>query len=316
MKEYEQIAHEDEVPLEPSTLRAWLEGIGPCSSAPWLHDGVRSGARRLAACDAMKRVEARGKSKVIDAFVHKHIPVGAHRAFDPLHDPLYGPIRAIKDMGFEKTLKVWCPHMASDVLTPMSLPLPGTYKAGLHSLRYRLYAKGLVNVTSVILAPVLNVLIADLLIRADPVGRWRGDPRTPEERDEKLLQAHVWNALISGGLAVAAFVGPSAPAAVIAYGATAAWSALTAGGYYAVAHRAGIEAALRGGATKVGAAAKTAVGKARRLVDIRLPAAAGAEPLSAAAPVRTLVPKKPEVGSVRLGLAAALLTLALMSGRA
>lgn len=312
MKEYEQrgnAACERELRRNRDVLRVWLEGPGACSNAPWLHEGVHSGARRLATCNAMKRIEARGKSTVIDAFFGKGIPLGAHRAFDPLHDPLYGPFRAVREMGVKDTLKVWCPHMASDVLTPMSLPLPGTYKAGVDSLRYRLYASRLVNLRTVVLAPVLNVVVADLLVRADLFGRVYGDRRTPEERADKLLQTHGWNALVSGGLAIAAFVGPSAPAAVVAYATTAAWSALTAGGYYAVAHRAEIEAAARSTAVKAVVVAKSATSTGRKLVERRV---VTATPVAAPASIRQPAPKP---GAVRLGLAAAMLTLALACGR-
>ena len=314
MKEYEQAGHEDlegEVRRRREVARAFLEGPGPCSNAPWLHDGVHSGARRLAACNAMKRIEARGKSGVIDTFWQKGIPLGAHRAFDPLHDPLYGPFRAIREMGFKDTFEVWCPHMASDVLTPMSLPLPGTREAGIDSIRYRLYAKGLVNVRSVVIAPVLNVVIADLLIRADVFGRLKGDPRTPEERREKLLETHVWNAVMSGALAAVALVGPSAPAAVVAYATTAAWSTLAAGTYYASMHRAEIEAAVRSAGAKAVVTAKSAVATGRKLVARPVPSSTAVPPV---APV-AVQPLPPRPGAVRLGLAAAMLTLALASSR-
>lgn len=271
-----------------------------CYGAPWLHGGIHSAARSLAKCDTMKRIEALGKCPAIDQFTQRGIPLGAHRAFDRLHDPFYGPYFAARDLGGVRNgLKLWVPHMASDVLTPMSLPLPGTFKAGVHSLRYQLYRRGLVNVRTVVLAPVLNVAVADLLVRADVFGRVAGRPRSAEERAAKLWETHAWNAALSAGLAVVAFVGPSAPAVAVAYAGTAAWSALTAGGYYAVAHRAEISAAVRSAAGKAATAAKTTLVTGRTLLE-----------QSKAPP-----PPAPKVGPVRLGLAAALLTVALACGR-
>lgn len=299
---------------EPSTFQSWLEGPATSSCSPWIHLGVDSGSLRLATCNAIKRAETMGKSKLIDTFAQKGIPLGAHRAFDPLHDPLYGPIKAVRDLGVERTFKVWCPHMASDVMTRMSLPLPGTYKAGVDSLRYQLYAKGLVNVRTVIAAPVLNVALADFLVRADLFGRLEGDPRTRDERTRALLETHAWNAVVAGALAGFGLMGgPLAPASVVAYASTAAWSALSAGAYFAVLHRAEIEAAVRSAATKVASTGAAVVSTGRKLLERPAALPETISPQHGPEPAR-IVPRESKVGPIKLGLAAALLTIALATG--
>jgi hypothetical protein len=267
MKEYEPAEEEQVVPVRRVTRRsARVETVPGCVGAPWLHDGVRSGARRLACCDAIKRAEAKGKSALIDAFAAAGIPKGAHRALDSFHDPVYGLAQAVREMGAKDTLRVWCPHMLSDVLTPMSLPLPGTCKAGVNSLRYKLYARGLVNVRSVVLAPLLNVAATEALVRADLQGRVRGERMTQEERRAALLEAHAWTAVVSLGLAGLAFSGTLTPV-VVAYASSGAWSAIAAGGYYAVEHKDEIRAALSAAMARAERVARAVTSAGRDLLD-------------------------------------------------
>lgn len=317
MKEYEppdddQVVAERPLPRRP----AGIEAVPGCTGAPWLHAGVRSGAKRLARCEAIKRAEVRGKSALIDAFSAAGIPKGAHRALDSFHDPVYGLVQAVREMGVKDTLEVWCPHMLSDVLTPMSLPLPGTCKGSVDSLRYRLYARGLVNVRSVVLAPLLNVVATEAMVRADVPGHLSGERMTLEERRAALREAHAWAAVMSLGLAALAFSGTLTPA-VVAYASTATWSAIAAGGYYIVEHKEEIRAAVRAAVARADEAAKALSSVGRDLLDAatalkdREPRA----PLEVTSPSSTSAPAG-RPSAFRLGLAAALLALALSTGGA
>lgn len=316
MKEYERAEDEQVVPERLPPLRpGGVEAVPGCTGAPWLHAGVRSGAKRLACCDAIKRAEAKGKSALIDAFSAAGIPKGAHRALDSFHDPVYGLAQAVRKMGVKDTLEVWCPHMLSDVLTPMSLPLPGTCKAGVDSLRYKLYARGLVNVRSVVLAPLLNVVATEALVRADVPGRLSGERMTLEERRAALLEAHAWAAVVSLGLAVLAFSGTLTPA-VVAYASTATWSAIAAGGYYIVEHKEEIRAAVGAAVARAEETARAVSSVGRDLLDAAraLKDREPRVPLDVTLPSTSAPAGRPS--AFRLGLAAALLALALSTGGA
>jgi hypothetical protein len=304
-------------------LRSWLRSLGVCAGTPWLHEEIRSGTCRLAKCTALKHLEKLGKSSLIDSFTYQGIPLGAHRALDSLHDPIFGPVQAIREMGLKKTATIWAPHMASDVLTPMSLPLPGTFQAGPESTLFDLYARQLVNMKTVVVAPLATVFLTEFLVRINAFGRRTGNNSDPDELRERLQRAHLLTAAWTGAFAAAAFSGGLTPA-MVALASSAAWSALASGVYYAARHRAEIEAAAKRAAVTVAKLSRDA----KRAAAMRLgptpviPAAAAEGPrgrlgattsTSPAGLVREVHPRKVDdgPGRGRLMVAAALIALVL-----
>lgn len=238
----------------------WMQATGMCAVTPALHKSIQHWTCSLAKCEAIKHLEKLGKSSLIDSFSVRNIPLGAHRAVDVFHDPVFGPIQFARQHGAKKVATQWAPHMASDVMTKMSLPLPGTSKLGTNSLLFKLYAKGLVNVKTVMAAPGVTVLITETLARSDAGGRLRGK-RSTEPLHERLQKDHAVTAVAMGvaslgALAVAGGVSP----AVIALGATSVLSGAACGTYYVLNHREEI-------AQTISSVSRTAAVTAKNLID-------------------------------------------------
>jgi hypothetical protein len=104
--------------------------------------------------DFQKVREGVGKSSAIDAFTRKGIPLGAHKAYDVMHDPVIGIVHAVRQLGPRDTFRKWLPHMIHDATTEMSLPLPFTFKLSTESKIFRLYAARVVNLRTAVIAPL------------------------------------------------------------------------------------------------------------------------------------------------------------------
>ncbi len=130
--------------------------------------------------------------------------------------------------GFAEALAVWSKHLAADVVTPMSVPLPGfswLYESShqdLHTFAYEAYRRG-VNIRSEVLK-ALPMLTTEVIVRTHLHGRAmheRGTPvLTPQEetlRSELLLAGHALVGAVSLGKALArALVVSAAPPAAAA----------------------------------------------------------------------------------------------------
>lgn len=222
-------------------LRAW--------GTPAVNDGTKSACLRFAECSAIKAFEKAGKSKLIDAFAREGLSKGAHRAGDKFHDPVFGFFLASKDMGFREASKVWPRHMASDVLTSRSLPLPGTFLLGNDSWIVQMYSKGWLNLRTGVITPMLGVAITDIETR------WRS--RKPEahlDLDLTLQRSHTEAALIAGTVAIATYIwGPvGVTSLTIVFGASALWSGCASGFYCAKRHREDIRVLFRDVVTRFG----------------------------------------------------------------
>lgn len=307
-------APNEEIPRRQEDFLEWLQAIGLCAVTPPLHSSVQRWTCSLAKCEAMKHLEKRGKSALIDSFTIRNIPVGAHRGVDAFHDPLFGPVQFAREHGVKKVATVWAPHMSSDIMTKMSLPLPGTSKLGTDSLLFKLYAKGLVNVKTVIVAPGITLLITEVLVRTDVGNRVRGQ-RSFKPTHQRLQKAHGVNAVAMGAMTLGTFVvaGGLTPV-VVAFGATSALSAAACGTYYAIDHRKEIaEKAHRVTQSAVDAtrsAAHTGSVWVGRRISERVSTNSGTKPQTALPSEREVKPQRDPVSRppspLRLGIAAAL----------
>lgn len=230
---------------------------------PLLDRGVDGASRWFATCDAIKKLEKAGKSSLIDSFTMKHgLPLGAHRACDKMHDPLLGFSYAVKEMGWREAAAKWPRHMASDVLTARSLPLPFTHLMKSDSWMVQMYAKGIVNMRTAVVTPAIGVAITEATVRA----RLR---RIEEEIDkDKVLQdEHLKSAAISALSAVTLALLMSDPPAAIVFALVAAalWSAAAGGAYVAKRHKEQIDSALRATGRKVASGTAVAATTVRGL---------------------------------------------------
>ncbi|MFI7000196.1 hypothetical protein [Nocardia sp. NPDC050175] len=120
-------------------------------------------------------------------------------------------------------LVLWAMHLAADLLTPMSLPLPGSsllYELDNRQLRRFAHAVYLgpsagngLNMRSGILTPSLSVLVTEVVIRTHvharaytATGSPDLDPRRQTLRQELLLAANALVGAASVGKAIARFV--------------------------------------------------------------------------------------------------------------
>jgi hypothetical protein len=222
--------------LSPESLDAALRAL--CS--PYLDHGTRWTCDRLRFCEFMKVVERQGKSSVIDSFTRSGLSLGAHRAKDRLHDPVVGFYLAAKEMGFTEACRRWPRHMASDVVTPMSLPLPGTFLLKNDSWVVQLYSKGLLNLRTGVITP----LIGFALTEAETRFRHRKES-DDEIVDLALQEAHLMAALIGGsaGLLLTLALPETTAALIVALLASAAWHGVAAGCYWLKRHRVEIKSA-------------------------------------------------------------------------
>lgn len=298
----------------------WIYAGGVCAGTPFIHQSVRQWTCSLAKCRSIKHLEKLGKSSMIDSFSVGGLPLGAHRATDAFHDPLFGCARYVREFGLKKTATEWVPHMTSDVLTPMSLPLPGTSKLTTDSMIIKLYAQRLVNVKTLMVAPAVTVLITELLVRADAAGRIRGN-RSADLTSERLQRAHLATAVLAGAAGLAALATTGLTPLAVAMLSTAVLSAGAASAYYVLSHREQFKALGRSVARAVAAAGKEAVdlasasGRAAPESNIRqhAPADTCTEPFARPSEPTRLRSQRPAVSRqqpsrLRLGIAAALLT--------
>lgn len=208
--------------------------------SPGLDHGTRWACDQLRWCDFMKAVEKTGKSSVIDSFTRSGLPLGAHRAKDRLHDPVVGFYLAGKEMGFKDACTKWPQHMASDVLTPMSLPLPGTFLLKNDSWIVQMYAKKLLNLRTGVITPLIGVALTEAEVRF----RHRKCDDA-EVIDLALQEAYVASALIgaSAGLLLSLTLPETTAALIVALFASAAWHGVGAGLYWVKRHRVEIKRA-------------------------------------------------------------------------
>lgn len=211
--------------------------------------GVDWASRRLAVCESIKSLERTGKSKIIDSFTRQGLPLGAHRAGDALHDPACGFFLAVREMGFKEACEKWPRHMASDVMTARSLPLPGTFLLKNESWVVQMYAKGLLNMRTGVIAPCLGVALTDLEVRM----RFKaGD--LEDERDLVLQEAHLKAGAISGiaTLLLLLMLPQVSPVPLVSLGASAVWYILAAAAYYLKRNHEVIRARLRNARRQAG----------------------------------------------------------------
>lgn len=278
-------------------------------STPLLDRGVDGASRWFATCDAIKKLEKAGKSSLIDSFTVKHgLPLGAHRACDKMHDPLLGFSHAVKEMGWREAAAKWPRHMASDVLTARSLPLPFTHLMKSDSWIVQMYAKGIVNMRTAVVTPAIGVAITEATVRA----RLR---RIEEEIDkDKVLQdEHFKSAIVSALSAVTlALLMSDPPAAIVfALAAAAVWSASAGGAYVVKRHQEQIGAALQATGRRV-ASGTAAVATTVRELPARL---RPQDHDTVAAQVATLRPAQTPRDRIVLGVAALVVVAVLSTAR-
>lgn len=223
-------------------------GVVPSACSPFYDSGTSYVFSRIKASDVMKAWDKASKSPIIDSFrVPNGLSRGAHRATDHCHDPLLGFFRTARQAGFKQACKVWPKHVASDAVTPMSLPLPGSSLAGDQSVWVRTYASKSLNFRTGVVSPLVGVTVTELETR------WRHRHEGHDELARALIQAHR-TALVISSLSAAALGVFGGPAAVIvAFAVAAFWSGVAAGIHWMRTHRAEIEEAVR--------TAKAAIGK-------------------------------------------------------
>ncbi|MGW4337544.1 hypothetical protein ACWEK5_32750 [Rhodococcus koreensis] len=122
-----------------------------------------------------------------------------------------------------EALVLWVQHLAADVVTPMSLPMPGSswlYELDNRALRtfaHEVYlgssAGNGLNVRSGILTPSLSVITTEVVLRTHvharayaATGSARLDERERARRDELLLAAHSLVGLASAGKTLARMI--------------------------------------------------------------------------------------------------------------
>lgn len=122
-----------------------------------------------------------------------------------------------------EALVLWAQHLAADLVTPMSLPLPGSswlYELDNRELRtfaHEVYlgtsAGNGLNVRSGILTPSLSVITTEVILRTHVharayavTGSARLDEREQARRDELLLAAHSLVGLASAGKTLARMI--------------------------------------------------------------------------------------------------------------
>lgn len=260
---------------KPPNIWALISDYRECGT-PFLDRGVDGASRWFATCDTIKKLEKAGKSKLIDSFTATHgLPLGAHRAYDKMHDPLLGFSYAVKEMGWREAAAKWPRHMASDVLTARSLPLPFTHLMKTDSWIVQMYAKGIVNIRTAVVTPAIGVAITEATVRA----RLRGlDGET--EKDKVLQDEHIKSAVVSALSASAMVLLLSDPpvALVFALFAAAVWSAAAGGAYVAKRHKEEISSGVRATRHKVATGAAVAATAAKELpARLRRPEAVSAE---------------------------------------
>jgi hypothetical protein len=276
---------------------------------PVVDSGVSSACQRLKVCDLIKALEKASKSKIIDSFTRNGLPLGSHRAADRIHDPLVGFVFAVKEMGFKEAQKTWWRHMASDVVTPRSLPLPGTYLLSKDSWIVQMYSKGLLNFRTGVISPAIGVCVTETEVR------WRFRLSDDEENlDEILQQAHLQAAAIGAiaALLLALFAVEIAAAAAMAFAASAVWSGSAAGVYWIKRHRGEIKEKAR----RVADRSREVAGRAKREVRERWDAwgAPDSVDVSVESASTASVTDQGGVSTLAVGLAAAALVAALLIG--
>jgi hypothetical protein len=275
--------------------------------APVVDSGIFSACQRLKVSDFIKALEKAGKSKFIDSFARTGISKGAHRAGDKLHDPVVGFYFAVKELGFKDAFKIWPRHIASDVVTPMSLPLPGTFLIKNDSWIVQMYSIGLLNFRTGVICPAIGVGITEAEVR------WRyGSLDDKEDLDEILQQAHLQAAAVSAiaALLLVLFAPEIAAAAVVAFGASAVWSGAAAGAYWIKCHRGEIKEKTKAASQRASRLAKkTGTAVADRMRSLRVRGVA-----SEAEEVNGAVALPQEASRIAVGLAAAAIVVALPLG--
>ncbi|MBB5918850.1 hypothetical protein BJY24_007762 [Nocardia transvalensis] len=135
--------------------------------------------------------------------------------------PISGPFRAAESTS--EALVLWVKHLAADLVTPMSLPLPGSsllYELDNRDLRTFAHAVYLgpsagngLNVRSGILTPSLSVLATEAVLRTHihakayiATGSADLDERRQALRTELLLAAHALSGAAAAGKTLARFV--------------------------------------------------------------------------------------------------------------
>ncbi|WP_133169391.1 hypothetical protein [Rhodococcus opacus] len=132
-----------------------------------------------------------------------------------------GRFREVDSLG--EALVLWAQHLAADVVTPMSLPLPGSswlYEQDNRALRtfaHEVYlgtsAGNGLNVRSGILTPSLSVITTEVILRTHvharayaSSGSARLDEREQARRNELLLAAHSLVGVASAGKTLARMI--------------------------------------------------------------------------------------------------------------
>ncbi len=269
---------------------------------PAVSGGVRWTSQRLHVCDYFKRLERAGKSSVIDSFTRTGVSKGVHRAGDALHDPILGFPLAIREMGFKEACRKWPRHMASDLVTPMSLPLPGTCLLKNDSWIVRMYSKRLLNFRSGVVSPLLGVLLTEIEVR------WRLRADETAEVGLAMQRAHQsagMICLIAGGLMLLV---PHTPSMIVAFMASAMWHLVIAGSYYTRRHSAEIKITLQR-ATAVAIQRGEAIGT--RVSEAALSSAQSIDPAPIGTAEVTTI-KEHRTSGLAMGIAAAALVGVLL----
>ena len=242
----------DDKPLDTWALISDYRACG----TPFLDRGVDGASRWFATCDAIKKLEKAGKSSLIDSFTRSRgLPLGAHRACDKMHDPLLGFSYAVKEMGWREAVAKWPRHMASDVLTARSLPLPFTHLMKSDSWIVQMYAKGIVNMRTAVVTPAIGVAITEATMRAR-LRRLDGETEKDKVLQDEHIKSAVVSALSAGALAL--LLSDPPVALVFALFAAAVWSAAAGGAYVAKRHKEEISSAVMATRRKVATGAAVA----------------------------------------------------------
>jgi hypothetical protein len=293
---------------KPPDIWELISDYRACST-PLLDRGVDGVSRWFAACDAIKKLEKAGKSNLIDSFTMTHgLPLGAHRACDKMHDPLLGFSYAVKEMGWRDAAAKWPRHMASDILTARSLPLPFTHLLRSDSWIVQMYARGIVNMRTAVVTPGIGVAVTEVTVRAR-LRRADGEI----DKDKVLQDEHIKSAVISGlsAITLALLMSDPPTALVFALSAAAVWSAAAGGAYLAKRHKAQIGSALRATSRKVATGTAVATSAARQIpARLRPP-----EAESVGSQVGTIRPTPTPRDRVALGVAALVAVAVLATAR-
>ncbi|WP_172652405.1 hypothetical protein [Rhodococcus opacus] len=204
---------------------AVAQGLGATRKTGWMRGWERAGKRLPIDCTGpgfggrAHRVRSPGHDLGRPFEALRQIRAGEFRGvrwdYGNKHDvTVGGRFREVDSL--PEALVLWAQHLAADLVTPMSLPMPGsswlyeldnrTLRAFAHEVYLGPSAGSGLNVRSGILTPSLSVITTEVILRTHvhsrayaATGSARLDEREQARRNELLLAAHSLVGLASAG---------------------------------------------------------------------------------------------------------------------